>query len=209
VGHKVHPIGLRLGIHQDWQSKWYADKHYPDLLQQDLIIRKTIEEAYRDVPISRIEIEGQPTEITVTIYTSRPGVIIGRGGQRVDEMRRHLEEMTGKKMRLNIAEVRQPELDATLVAKNIAEQIERRVSYRRAAKRAITQALQSGALGVKITVSGRLAGAEIARSVTFREGRVPLHTLRADIDYGFAEAHTIVGRIGVKVWIYKGDVVPE
>lgn len=209
MGHKVHPIGLRLGINQDWQSKWYADKHYPELLQRDLVIRKTIESAYQDVPISKIEIEGQPTEITVTIHTSRPGVIIGRGGQRVDELRRHLEELTGKKIRLNIAEVRQPELDATLVAKNIAEQIERRVSYRRAAKRAITQALQSGAQGIKIMISGRLAGAEIARSVTFREGRVPLHTLRADIDYGFAEAHTILGCIGVKVWIYKGDVIPE
>lgn len=208
MGHKVHPIGLRIGIHRDWLAKWYGDKSYPHYIMEDLKLRQAIEKRYPDAAISKLEIERQSNQITATVYTARPGVIIGRGGQRVEEMRHYLEELIGKRIRLNIHEIRQPELDAYLVARNVAEAIERRVSYRRAMKQAITRSMQAGALGVKIICSGRLAGAEIARSETMKQGRVPLHTLRADVDYGFAEAHTILGRIGVKVWIYKGDVAP-
>ncbi len=208
MGHKVHPYGLRIGIHRGWLARWYEDKAYPHYVVEDLKLRQEIERGYPDAAISKIEIEKQSNQILATIFTARPGVIIGKGGQRVEEMRRHLEEIIGKRVRLNIFEIRQPELDAALVAKNIAEQIERNVSYRRAMKQAITRTMQAGASGIKVSCSGRLAGAEIARTETLRQGRLPLHTLRADIDYGFAEAHTILGRIGVKVWIYKGDVLP-
>lgn len=208
MGHKVHPYGLRIGIHRGWLAKWYEEKAYPHYVVEDLKLRQEIEKEYTDAAISKIEIERQSNQIVATIFTARPGVIIGKGGQRVEEMRRRLEEITGKRVRLNIFEIRQPELDACLVAKNIAEQIERNVSFRRAMKQAITRVMQAGALGVKITCSGRLGGAEIARSQTLKEGRLPLNTLRADIDYGFAEAQTILGKIGVKVWIYKGDVLP-
>lgn len=209
MGQKVHPIGFRLGVIKDWQAKWYADKHYTELLQEDLKIRKAIAFKYGEGDISRIEIERAANQVTVTIYTARPGVVIGRGGQRVDEMRKLLEQVTGKRVRLNIQEIRQPELDAFLVAKNIAQQIERRISHRRAMKQSISRAMQSGAQGIKINCAGRLGSSQYARKETLHQGRVPLHTLRADIDYGLAEAHTTLGLIGVKVWIYKGDILPE
>jgi small subunit ribosomal protein S3 len=209
LGQKVHPIGFRLGISKDWQAKWYADKHYTELLQEDLRIRKAIESKYAEADVSRVEIERDANQASVTIYTARPGIVIGRGGQRVDEMRLLLEQVTGKRIRLNIQEIRQPELDAFLVARNIAQQIARRISHRRAMKQAISRTMERGAQGIKVTCSGRLTGSEYSRSETLHQGRVPLHTLRADIDYALAEAHTTLGRTGVKVWIYKGDILPE
>ncbi len=209
MGHKVHPIGFRLGIIKDWQSKWYSEAHYAEFVHEDNKLRETIKSKYPDAAISLIEIDRQAKDVTITLHTARPGIVIGRGGQRVDEMRQYLEGIIGKKIRLNIQEIRQPELDAFLVAKSVAEQIERRVAYRRAMKQAIFRTIQSGAKGIKISAAGRLANAEIARRQTLHEGQVPLHTLRADIDYGFTEAHTTLGRIGVKVWIYKGQVLPE
>jgi len=209
MGHKVHPIGFRIGVIRDWQAKWYADKSYADFLREDMKLRRAIWSKYVESGISQIQIDRQANEVTITIHTSRPGVVIGRGGQRVDEMRTHLEKLIGKKIRLNILEIRQPELDAYLVARTIAEQIERRIAYRRAMKQAIFRTIQAGAKGIRVNCAGRLAGAEIARTQTMHEGRVPLHTLRADIDYGITEARTTLGRIGVKVWIYKGDILPE
>ena len=209
MGRKVHPMGFRLGIIRDWQAKWYADKHYIEFLQEDLKLRRAIQSSYNEAGISQVEIDRQANKVLITIYTARPGVVIGRGGQRVDEMRQHLESLVGKRIQLNIQEIRQPELDAYLVARSVAEQIERRVAYRRAMKQAIFRTIQAGAKGMRINCAGRLAGAEIARREMTHEGQVPLHTLRADIDYGFTEAHTVMGRIGVKVWIYKGDILPE
>jgi small subunit ribosomal protein S3 len=209
LGHKVHPIGFRLGFVKDWQAKWYADKAYTVLIQEDLRIRKAIEYKYGFDDISRVEIERSANQVTVAVYTARPGIVIGRGGQRVDEMRQVLEKTAGKRVRLNILEVAQPELDAYLVARSIAQQMERRISHRRAMKQAISRAMERGAQGIKITCAGRLSGSEYARRETLHQGRVPLHTLRADIDYAQAEAHTTLGRTGVKVWIYKGDVISE
>lgn len=209
MGHKVHPTGYRLGVIKDWQSKWYSDTHYADFIQEDNKIREYIKKKYPEAAISLVEIDRQAKDVTITLHTARPGIVIGRGGQRVDEMRQLIEALIGKKVRLNIQEIRQPELDAYLVAKSVAEQIERRVAYRRAMKQAIFRSLQSGAKGIKVSAAGRLANAEIARRQTLHEGQVPLHTLRADIDYGFTEAHTTLGRIGVKVWIYKGQILPE
>ena len=209
MGRKVHPFGFRIGTTRDWQAKWYADRHYADFLQEDIKIRQAVRDKYSEAGVSLVEIERQASKVAVTIFTARPGIVIGRGGQRVDEVRRFLESLIDKKIQLNIQEIRQPELDAYLVARSIAEQIERRIAYRRAMKQAIFRTLQAGALGIKIKCSGRLAGAEIARSQTMHQGRVPLHTLRADIDYGLTEAHTTMGRIGVKVWIYRGDILPE
>lgn len=209
MGQKVHPLGFRLGITKDWLAKWQDEKNYAKLLHEDLAIRRLIESDYDGAGISKIEIERGVGEITVTVHTSRPGVVIGRGGGRIDETRDKLERLTGKRVRLNIQEIREPELDAYLVARNIADQLERRVSYRRAMKQAISRAMAAGAKGIKVSVAGRLAGQEIARRVTLHEGSIPLHTLIADIDYGFTEAHTTTGKIGVKVWIYKGNVFPE
>jgi len=209
LGHKVHPVGFRIGVIRDWKSKWYSETHYAEFVHEDNRLRKTIMSKYPDAAISLIEIDRQAKDITITLYTARPGIVIGRGGQRVDEMRQFLEGLIGKKIRLNIQEIRQPELDAYLVAKSVAEQIERRVAYRRAMKQAIFRTMQSGAKGIKISAAGRLANAEIARRQTLHEGQVPLHTLRADVDYGFTEARTTLGRIGVKVWIYKGQILPE
>jgi small subunit ribosomal protein S3 len=209
LGHKVHPLGFRLGIIKDWQSKWYSEAHYAEFVREDNTLRESIRKKYPEAAISLIEIDRQAKDVTITLHTARPGIVIGRGGQRVDEMRQYLEKLIGKKIRLNILEVRQPELDAYLVARSVAEQIERRVAYRRAMKQAIFRTIQSGAKGIKISAAGRLANAEIARRQTSHQGQVPLHTLRADIDYGFTEAHTTLGRIGVKVWIYKGQVMPE
>lgn len=209
MGQKVHPFGFRLGVIKDWRARWYDEKHYTELVHEDIDIRRTIRSAYDEAGISLVEIERKANEVTLTVHTSRPGIVIGRGGQRVDELRVLLEKRTGKKVRLNIHEIREPELDAQLVAENIAEQLRRRVSYRRAMKQAISRTMLRGAKGVKIKCSGRLGGAEIARRETAREGSVPLHTLRADIDYGLAESLTAMGLIGIKVWIYKGEIFPE
>jgi len=209
LGQKVHPIGFRLGIINDWRSKWYARRNYAEYLQEDIRIRKLIQLKSSEAGISKLDIERWANEVVITAYTARPGIMIGRGGQRVDELRRSLEGLCGKKVRLNIQEVREPELDAFLVARSVASQMEHQVSYRRAMRRTLSRTMQAGAKGIKMMCSGRLGGAEIARRVTFHEGRVPLHTLRAEIDYGFCEARTLMGRIGVKVWIYKGDILPE
>jgi small subunit ribosomal protein S3 len=211
VGQKTHPVGFRLGIIKDWHSHWFASrgKEYAALVQEDLRIRQAIMSRYRDAGISRVEIERGAHDLIVNVHTARPGIVIGRGGQRVEELRQELERLTGKKARLNVLEIRQPELDAALVARSVAEQMERRVAYRRAIRQTAARARQAGALGIKIIISGRLGGAEIARRDKVMEGRVPLHTLRADIDYGFAEARTAMGRIGVKVWVYKGEVLPK
>jgi small subunit ribosomal protein S3 len=209
LGRKVHPVGFRVGVIRDWQAKWYADKDYVKFLQEDLKLRRAIGAKFTDAGISLVEIDRQGDKILVNIHTARPGVVIGRGGQRVDEMRQYLEGLIGNRIQLNILEIRQPELDAYLVAVTVAEQIRRRVAYRRAMKQAIARTLEAGAKGMRITCSGRLAGAEIARREMLHQGQVPLHKLRADIDYGFTEAHTTLGRIGIKVWIYKGDILPE
>ncbi len=209
MGHKVNPTGFRIGVIKGWQGKWYADRHYANYLEEDLKIRKAIGEKYPDAAISSVEIERQANQVVATINTARPGIVIGRGGQRVDEARGYLEKVLGKRVQLNIKEVQQPELDAKLVAKSIADQLERRIAYRRAMKQAMARTMQAGGKGIKVAVAGRLGGAEIARRLNMHEGRVPLHTLRADIDYGFVEAKTVMGRIGVKAWIYKGEILPE
>jgi len=209
LGRKVHPLGFRLGIIRDWQGKWYSDKNFNQLLQDDLKLRNTIITKYAEAAIAKVDVDRQANEVAVTIHTARPGIVIGRGGQRVDEMRQYLEKLIGKKIRLNIQEIRQPELDAYLVSRSIAEQLERRIAYRRAMKQSMFRTMQAGAKGIRILCSGRLAGAEIARRQLMHQGRVPLHTIRADIDYGFTEARTTMGRLGIKVWIYKGDVLPE
>ena len=209
MGRKVHPMGFRLGVIRDWQSKWYDDKHYAEFILEDVKLRRAVQSKYSDAGISLVEIERQANKVSVTIHTSRPGIVIGRGGQRVEEMRQYLEGVLGgKKIQLDIREIRQPELDAYLVARSVAEQMERRVAYRRAMKQSIFRTLQAGAKGMRILCSGRLGGVEIARRQLMHQGRVPLQTLRADVDYGFTEAHTTLGRIGVKVWIYRGDIFP-
>jgi small subunit ribosomal protein S3 len=209
LGHKVHPFGFRLGVIRDWQARWYAEKNYASFLHEDLNLRRSIESRYAEASVSLVEIDRQANKVAVTIHTARPGVVIGRGGQRVDELRLHLESRLGKRVQLNIVEVQQPELDAYLVAKAIAEQIVHRVAFRRAMKQAVFRTMQAGAKGIRLSCAGRLGGAEIARREIVHQGQVPLHTLRADIDYGFTEAHTTLGRIGVKVWIYRGDILPE
>jgi small subunit ribosomal protein S3 len=202
-------MGFRIGFIYDWQSKWYADKHYTGLLHEDLKIRRLITTSLWDAGISKVEIDRNANQAVVTVHTAKPGIVIGRGGQKVDELRANLEKATGRRVRVNISEIRQPELDAYLVARSVAEQLQRRVAFRRAMKQAVSRTMQRGAKGIKIIVGGRLGGTEMSRRETEKDGRVPLHTLRADIDYGLAEAHTTFGRIGVKVWIYKGDILPE
>jgi small subunit ribosomal protein S3 len=209
MGQKVHPHGFRLGYIYDWNSKWYADKNYTEQLHEDLAIRKAIEKMLPEAGISRVEIERNANQITVSIHTARPGIVIGRGGQRVDELRGRLEKASGRRVRVNINEIRLPEIEAPLVARAVAEQIERRVSHRRAIKQAAMRAMQRGAQGIRIKISGRLGGADMSRKDQERQGRVPLHTLKADVDYGTSEARTTLGRIGVKVWIYKGDKITE
>jgi small subunit ribosomal protein S3 len=209
LGRKVHPIGFRLGIVHDWESKWYAERNYTEQLHEDLRIRALISEQLTRAGISRIEIERAANRIEVTVHTSKPGIVIGKQGSNVERLRQMLESKLGKKVNLKIEEIKNAELDARLVAEGIAEQISRRVSYRRAMKYAAAQTMRRGAKGVKIRVGGRLGGAEMSRAVTEMAGRVPLHTLRADIDYAVVHAHTTYGRIGVKVWIYRGDVLPE
>ncbi len=212
MGHKTHPIGFRLGVIKGWQSRWFAGngKQYSAQVVEDWRIREVIRKQYAEAGISRVEIERSTQDITINVHTARPGIVIGRGGQRVDELRKLVEGAAGgKRVRLNVLEIRQSELDAYLVARNVADQLERRVMYRRATRQAVMRSMQAGARGIKVTVSGRLGGAEIARREKVMDGRVPLHTLRADIDYGLAEANTTMGRIGVKVWIYRGDVLKE
>jgi len=208
VGQKVSPVGLRIGIIRDWESKWYAEKDFGTLLMEDVKIREYLKNKLKDAAVSRIEIERAANRVNITIHTAKPGMVIGKGGAEVEVLRNHIVKMSGKKVHINIAEIKNPELDAILVAESIAQQLERRVSFRRAMKQAIQRTMRAGAKGIKTMVSGRLGGAEIARSEGYSEGTVPLHTLRADIDYGTAEAHTTYGRIGVKVWIYRGDVLP-
>ncbi len=209
MGQKVHPTGFRIGVIYDWQSKWYADHGYRTMLQEDLSIRKFIGEKMRDAGVSKVEIDRNANQVTVTIHTAKPGIVIGRGGQKVDELRNELEALTGKRIRVNINEIRMPELDAYLVARNIADQLERRVAFRRALKQTVGRTMARGAEGCKAMVAGRLGGSEMSRRESSMEGRVPLHTMRADIDFGRAEAHTTFGRIGVKVWIYRGEILPE
>ncbi|MCH9003692.1 MAG: 30S ribosomal protein S3 [Proteobacteria bacterium] len=210
MGQKVHPTGIRLGIVKDWSSKWYADsKTFPEYVRTDHLMRVFIKKKLRDASVSRIGIERPSNKVNITIYTARPGIVIGKKGEDIEKLRAQISKMIGLKLqdvRININEVRKPELDAQLVAEGIAQQLERRVMFRRAMKRAVTNTMRVGAEGVKVKVGGRLNGAEIARSEWYHEGRVPLHTLRADIDYGTAEAHTTYGVIGVKVWIFKGEV---
>jgi small subunit ribosomal protein S3 len=209
VGHKVHPIGFRLGVNKFWTGKWYADRSYEPQLHEDFAIRKLISTRFRDAGIPRVEIERQANQVSVTIYTAKPGIVIGKSGAKVDELRDDLEKLTTKRIRVNISEIRQPELDAFLVAKNIAEQIERRVSYKRAIKQAVSRSMNRGARGIRVIASGRLGGAEMSRHERERAGQVPLQTLRADIDFGIAEARTTFGVIGVKCWIYRGDILPD
>ena len=210
MGQKVHPYGFRLGYIFDWQSRWYADKSYTSLLHQDLTVRRTIAKMLPDAGISRVDIDRNANQLTVTIHTARPGIVIGRGGQRVDEVRSRLEKVVSdSRIRVNINEIRVPELDAALVARSVADQLGRRVSHRRAMKQAVSRTMQRGASGIKIRLAGRLGGSEMSRVAKDMAGRVPLHTLRADIDYGLAEASTTMGRIGVKVWIFKGEIKRE
>lgn len=209
MGQKTHPVGVRLGITKTWNSKWFAKKSYAHYLHEDILIRKYIKQKLYHAAIPKIEIERVGTKIRVIIYTARPGIIIGKRGAEVDKLKKEIENQTSKQVSVDIKEVRKPEIDAQLVAENVALQLEKRVAFRRSMKKSMTSAMRFGALGIKISTSGRLAGAEIARTQWYREGRVPLHTFRANIDYGFAEARTTYGVIGVKVWIYKGEVLPE
>jgi small subunit ribosomal protein S3 len=210
MGRKVHPIGFRLKINKTWEGRWFAEgKDYVNQLHQDFALRELVAKEAPRAGVSKIEIERFPGKVKVVVHTAKPGVLIGRKGENVKKMRAALEEMVGKKIDLEIKEIRFPDLDAYLVANNIAEQLSRRISYQRAMKRAIQQSMRQGALGVRVEVGGRLSGAEMARAVNMREGRVPRQTLRADIDYHQTEAPTTYGQIGVKVWIYRGDVLPE
>ena len=209
MGQKTHPIGNRLGIIKTWNSRWYAKKSYSEFLLEDLTIRKLLKERLFHAGVPKIEIERAGQNMRVIIHTARPGIIIGKKGTEVEKLRKDLKQMTGKEVAIDIKEIRKPEIDAQLVAENIALQLEKRVAFRRAMKKAVASALRFGTLGVKISCSGRLAGAEIARSEWYREGRVPLHTFRSDIDFGFAQAKTTYGIIGIKVWMYHGDILPE
>jgi len=209
LGQKTHPIGIRLGIIKTWNSKWYAKRNYKDMLFEDLTIQKYIKEKLFHAGIAKVEIERSGQKLKASIHTARPGIIIGKKGAEVEKLKKQLEKITGHEISIDIKEVRKPELDAQLVAENIALQLEKRIAFRRAMKKSVASSLRFGAQGIKVACAGRLAGAEIARSEWYREGRVPLHTFRSDIDYGVAEAKTTYGRIGVKVWIYKGDILQE
>jgi small subunit ribosomal protein S3 len=208
VGQKVHPIGLRIGVIRDWESKWYADKDYANLLHEDIKVREYVFKRLADASVSKVEIERAAQKLNVTIHTAKPGMVIGKGGSEVEALRKALNTLTDKKVHINIIEIKKADMDAKLVADNIARQLEGRVSFRRAQKQTIQRAMRAGAKGIKTMVSGRLGGADIARSESYSEGTVPLHTLRADIDYATAEADTTYGKLGVKVWIYRGEVLP-
>ena len=207
MGQKVNPISLRLGVNRTWDSRWYADEKFTDYLHEDLKIRKFLKEKLAQAGISKVVIERPAKKARVTIHSARPGVVIGKKGQDIELLRKDIQKLTDSEVQLNILEVRKPELDAQLVADSVAQQLERRVAFRRAMKQAVSRTIRMGAKGIKVTVGGRLGGAEIARSESYREGSIPLHTLRADIDYGTAEAHTTYGRLGVKVWIFKGEIL--
>ena len=209
MGHKVHPYGFRLGVTRTWTAKWYHDKEYTTLLVEDIAIRQLVDKRLANASVSGLEIERNFGQVTVTVHTAKPGIVIGKGGQNVEILRQQIGALTKRKVKLEIKEIRQPELDATLVAANIAQQLARRIAFRKAMKQAIQRTMKAGAKGVKISVSGRLGGSEMARREWDREGRIPLGTLRADISYGQIHAHTTYGRIGVKVWIYRGDFAPE
>ncbi len=207
MGQKTHPIGFRLGVIKTWQSNWYSDKNMAELLQEDLMIRRYVKSRLTRAGISKVEIERAPQKATITIHTARPGIVIGRKGAEVDKLRDELQHLTRKEIYINIQEIRRPELDAQLIGDSIARQIEQRISFRRAMKKSIIAAMRMGAEGIKITCGGRLGGAEMSRSESFNDGRVPLHTLRADIDYARSTAHTTYGCIGIKVWICKGEII--
>ena len=209
MGQKVNPHGIRLGIVKDWDAKWYGDKDFADNLHEDIKIRDYLKGKLLAAGVSRIETERSKNRLKITIHTAKPGMVIGRGGSGIEELREGLKGYTTKRVDINIQEIKQPDMDATLVAENIAGQLERRIAFRRAMKMAVGRTMRLGAKGIKVALAGRLGGAEIARKEAYREGSIPLHTLRADIDYGTAEAHTTYGRIGVKVWIFKGEVLPE
>ncbi|AXF56657.1 30S ribosomal protein S3 [Salicibibacter kimchii] len=208
MGQKVNPIGFRIGVIRDWESKWYAEKEYATLLHEDVKIREYIEERLKDASISSIEIERAANRVNINIHTAKPGMVIGKGGSEVEALRKNLNALTGKRVHINISEIKQADLDAKLVAENIARQLENRVSFRRAMKQSIQRTMRAGAKGIRTEANGRLGGADMARSESYNEGTVPLHTLRADIDFGTAEADTTYGKIGVKIWIYRGEVLP-
>ena len=208
MGQKVHPIGMRVGIIRDWDAKWYAEKEYAEFLHEDLRIRKFIATKLADAAVSTIEIERAANRVNISIHTAKPGMVIGKGGSEVENLRKELNKLTGKRVHINIVEIKKPDLDAKLVGEGIARQLENRVAFRRAQKQAIQRAMRAGAKGIKTQVSGRLNGADIARSEGYSEGTVPLHTLRADIDYAWEEADTTHGKLGVKVWIYRGEILP-
>lgn len=209
MGRKVHPVGFRLGVSSDWESKWFSEKQYTELLHEDIAIRNLVETELQRAGVARIELERSANKVDVTLHTAKPGIVIGKQGANVERIRTLIEKKVGKKVNLRIEEIKVPETNARLIAESIAEQIQRRVAYRRAMKHAIQQAMRRGAKGVKVKMSGRLGGAEMSRTVTEMEGRVPLHTIRADIEFSTVHAHTTYGRIGVKVWVYKGDVLPQ
>ncbi len=208
MGQKTHPIGYRIGYNYTWSSRWYADKDYARLLHQDIKIRRMVKAKLYHAGVAKVEIERSGDQTRVIIHTARPGIIIGRKGAEVDKLKAALEKEYSGQAYITVKEIKKPELDAQLVSENVATQLEKRVAFRRAMKRSVQSALRLGAQGIKIMVAGRLGGAEIARTEWYREGRVPLHTLRAEVDYGFAEAHTTMGQIGVKTWIYKGELLP-
>ncbi len=208
MGQKVNPVGMRIGIIRDWESKWYAGKDFAVLLHEDLKVREYITKRLKDASVSKVEIERAANRVNVTIHTAKPGMVIGKGGTEVEALRKALNQLTGKRVHINILEIKRADVDAKLVAENIARQLENRVSFRRAQKQVIQRAMRAGAKGIKTQVSGRLGGADIARAEHYSEGTVPLHTLRADIDYATAEADTTYGKLGVKVWIYKGEILP-
>lgn len=209
MGRKVHPVGFRLGISSTWESNWFSEKQYTELLHEDIAIRNLVDKELQRAGVARIELERSANKVDVTLHTAKPGIVIGKQGANVERIRSLIERKVGKKVNLRIEEIKVPETNARLIAESIAEQIQRRVAYRRAMKHAIQQAMRRGAKGVKIKMSGRLGGAEMSRTVTEMEGRVPLHTLRADIEFATVHAHTTYGRIGVKVWVYKGDILPQ
>ena len=209
MGQKVHPKGFRIGIIRDWDSNWYADRDYSDLVHEDVKIRKYIKDRFYAAGIARVEIQRTGTRMRVTIHTAKPGIVIGRGGTEVEILKNELTKMTNKNVSVNIQEIKKPELDAQIVAESVAQQLEKRISFRRAMKQTVQRSMRTGAEGIRIAISGRLGGAEIARTEWYSEGKVPLHTLRADIDYGFAEANTTYGKIGIKVWINRGEIMPE
>src|SRR5699024_8417771 len=208
LGQKINPTGLRVGIIKDWQSKWYAGKDYADLLHEDIKIREYLEDRLETAAVSSIDVERAANRVNITIHTGKPGMVIGKGGSEVEALRKSLSSLTGKRIHINIVEIKKIDLDAKLVAENIARQLESRISFRRAQKQVIQRTMRAGAKGIRTQVSGRLGGADIARAESYSEGTVPLHTLRADIDYGAAEADTTYGKLGVKVWIYRGEVLP-